>query len=138
MNKSPAKAGRRYSQCKECRATYFKAAREKLRETSPFKLKHKSLKSSATTRKVKYNLDPEYLESIWTGKCAIFGTAISLSSDGERPTAEIDKINPELGYIKGNVAWVCHKANRVKSDATLDELKRIIKFMENYYERNSS
>jgi hypothetical protein len=39
----------------------------------------------------------------------------------------LDRINPKLGYIKGNVRIICNRANRIKSDATLEELKLILK-----------
>lgn len=37
-------------------------------------------------------------------------------------SASIDRINPKLGYVPGNVRIVSHRANRLKSDATAEEL----------------
>lgn len=34
----------------------------------------------------------------------------------------LDRIKPELGYVKGNVMVISNRANVLKSDATLDEL----------------
>ena len=34
----------------------------------------------------------------------------------------LDKLVPSLGYIKGNVIVISDKANRIKSNATLDEI----------------
>ena len=42
----------------------------------------------------------------------------------------LDKVISKLGYIKGNVRIISWRANRLKSDATLDELKAIIKYIE--------
>lgn len=42
----------------------------------------------------------------------------------------IDRLIPELGYVKGNVHVISHKANTMKSDATLDELRNLVKFLE--------
>jgi len=41
----------------------------------------------------------------------------------------IDKIKPNLGYVKGNVRVICWRANRLKSDATLDELLSIVDYV---------
>ncbi len=42
----------------------------------------------------------------------------------------IDRIIPSKGYVMGNVFIISHKANRMKSDATLDE---IMTFADNYH-----
>lgn len=34
----------------------------------------------------------------------------------------VDRINPKLGYIKGNVEVISYKANRMKNDASAQEL----------------
>ena len=120
------------SWCTPCRIELSREGRKKRRLEKPFVFKTHNLKSSANAQGIPYDLTPEYLESIWTGRCAIFGIPISYQgNDNERPTAEIDKITPSLGYVKGNVAWVCHRANRLKDNATLEELKKIVNYLEN-------
>jgi hypothetical protein len=52
-----------------------------------------------------------------------FGKAQSDSS----PT--LDKIDNAKGYTKGNIIWVSSRANRIKSDATLDELEKLIEYV---------
>jgi hypothetical protein len=42
----------------------------------------------------------------------------------------IDEIVPGRGYIKGNVAIICWRANRLKSDATVKEVRAILRYME--------
>lgn len=44
----------------------------------------------------------------------------------ESPT--LDKIIPSLGYVPGNVVVVSHKANRMKNDATVNELNAVASF----------
>lgn len=45
----------------------------------------------------------------------------------------IDKIIPELGYVKGNVWIISNKANRIKNNATLEELRLLVKNLEDYW-----
>ena len=40
----------------------------------------------------------------------------------------LDRIDPSLGYVPGNVVVVSWRANRIKSDATLEELRQIVRF----------
>jgi len=42
----------------------------------------------------------------------------------------LDRIRPELGYVKGNVAVMSYRANRIKNDATADEHRRIADWMD--------
>ena len=37
----------------------------------------------------------------------------------------IDRIIPELGYVKGNVQIICMLANRIKSNATPDQVIQV-------------
>jgi hypothetical protein len=43
----------------------------------------------------------------------------------------IDRIDPHKGYIKGNVWVISHRANRIKNDASLEELELIVKALRN-------
>lgn len=41
-------------------------------------------------------------------------------------TAYRKRFPEALGYVPGNVWIICNKANRIKSNATIDELERIV------------
>ena len=41
-----------------------------------------------------------------------------------------DRIYPKKGYIKGNIVIVSNKANRIKTDATVDEIRKVADFYE--------
>lgn len=45
-------------------------------------------------------------------------------------SASLDRRECEKGYVPGNVAVISYRANTIKSDATVDELKSIVKWME--------
>jgi len=63
--------------------------------------------------------------------CPIFGFKLTL--EGKRSTsASIDRIDNSKGYVPGNVVVVSLKANHVKSDCTLDELRRMVGFYESF------
>lgn len=40
----------------------------------------------------------------------------------------LDKIKPELGYIKGNVQVISHKANTMKSNGTFEDIELLYKW----------
>ncbi len=48
---------------------------------------------------------------------------------GNSPT--LDRIIPALGYVKGNVRVISWRANHIKTDASLLELKKVVAYLEN-------
>lgn len=48
----------------------------------------------------------------------------------------LDKIKPELGYVPGNVVVVSHMANRIKSNATPEQLLRVASYYGGLHDRN--
>lgn len=63
--------------------------------------------------------------------CPVFGIPLFKgkgSSTDNSPS--IDRVDNSKGYIRGNVHIISMRANSLKKDATLDELKAIVKYME--------
>jgi len=46
----------------------------------------------------------------------------------------IDRLIPELGYVKGNVTWMSRRANQLKNNGSLRELRKIVEWMESTIE----
>ena len=54
--------------------------------------------------------------------CPLLGTLLDTYADIVDVHPSIDRIDPALGYIPGNVWIISHRANRIKSNATFAEL----------------
>jgi hypothetical protein len=86
--------------------------------------------NDAKKRAKKYNLpfdlDRDYLKSIVTTHCPVFGTPFNLARMGEgydtTSSPSLDRIIPEYGYVKGNVVFISNLANKIKQDVTETEL----------------
>jgi hypothetical protein len=78
-----------------------------------------------------FDLTPEYLESIWTTHCPVFGGEFVCFDKGNDMSPALDRLKPSLGYIQGNVCYISARANRIKYDATPKELRQVLSFMEN-------
>lgn len=44
----------------------------------------------------------------------------------------LDRINSVKGYTKGNICVISNRANLLKKDATLDELRKLVKYLETH------
>jgi len=60
-------------------------------------------------------------------KCPILNIPLIYKGGGNSPS--LDRIDSSLGYIKGNVHIISNRANRIKNDATVDELELIYKYL---------
>ena len=87
-------------------------------------LKHRSIKRHNQTS----NLSLEYLLWLWeyqNGKCFYSGIEMSEPSyygRGRKYTiASVDRIDSNLGYVKGNVVWACWGCNTAKQDFTIEQ-----------------
>lgn len=44
----------------------------------------------------------------------------------------LDRVVPALGYVRGNVLVISNRANRIKNNATVPELRMVADFFENH------
>jgi len=62
--------------------------------------------------------------------CPILGIKLET---GDHKSVEssptLDRKIPSLGYVKGNVEVISHKANRMKSDMTVSDVESLLKYM---------
>jgi hypothetical protein len=55
----------------------------------------------------------------------VFGGTGSIKDN----SASVDRFDTAKGYIKGNVWIISYKANRMKSNATIDDIKKVSDYM---------
>jgi hypothetical protein len=65
--------------------------------------------------------------------CPVLGIKLQRTAvDRSASTPSLERIKPELGYVKGNVLVVSWRANRLKSDASVEELGKLFSFYSQY------
>ena len=121
------------------------------RKNNPYQIQSSRLSSSARKRakknKIPIDLDfismPNMLN--WLKRqpnCVCCGIRFRFGYKGKSGfhvgSPSLDRFNPSLGYIPGNVFLICVKCNTLKNDATLKELETVLAWMkktENYLNR---
>lgn len=103
------------------------------RQSYPNLMNH-AAKVKARKKNLPFDLTVEYIASIWPtdNQCPVFGTLFETAAKGtSRDTSpSLDRKIPSLGYIQGNVHVISMKANRIKNDASLEDLQRILAYFE--------
>ena len=112
----------------------MKSKRNKTRldQYSSFKYSLNKARSRSKSRGEATDLTLEYLKEIWEnqkGLCSYTNIKMEMprSSQDEdikkSPTKlSLDRIDPNIGYIQGNVEFVCYCVNVMKNDFTKDQM----------------
>lgn len=129
------------SRCKECKRNAYLRRKEKNRGSKDLNRllyeRFHGLKDRARKKDIQCNIDLQYLHELWNtqkGLCALSGIPMTYYFDSGRvPTnVSVDRIDSNLGYIKGNLQLVCMAVNQMKSDLTIEQLKYFCKSILEY------
>ena len=95
----------------------------------------------ARDKNVPFDIDLEYVRSMvgenaeLASHCPVFNIPLDwsrLRNNGGKHvpnSPSIDRIDPERGYVKGNIKIISHRANQIKSDASHQELKLVAVYL---------
>lgn len=89
-------------------------------------------KKRAKNSNIIFNITKDDILEVYPldNKCPMLGIELlpndRYSSDNS-PT--LDRIIPKNGYVKGNILVISSRANRIKNDATIEELENILLFL---------
>lgn len=83
-----------------------------------------SAKSRAKRKNLEFNIDIS--DIILPDECPLLHIKLSINSDNKDYTYSLDRIDSSKGYVKGNVWVISFKANRIKNNATLQELETLV------------
>lgn len=102
--------------------------REEYRKNNPAKIVLTNAKANAKKRNLPFNLELE--DIIVPEFCPVLGVKL-IPAQGIKTdnSPSLDRLIPELGYVKGNVRVISLRANQIKSNGTIEEHERVIKYM---------
>lgn len=102
-------------------------------ERDPQQAHLNAVRNRARRKGVPFNL--EYEDITPPEYCPVLGIKLSkwgdyLPTDNKDTAPSIDRLFPELGYTKDNTVIISMKANRMKSNSTLGEIKKLAVWLE--------
>ena len=123
--------------CKDCTKKRNKLKYNKSAEDHIWKLKQtlKASKERANRKNLEHNLTLANLIYLYPldNKCPIFGIELQWGFPKDS-SPSLDRIDSKNGYTYNNCQIISNKANRLKSDATPQELELLVKYLkENHF-----
>jgi hypothetical protein len=85
-------------------------------------------RSNAKRRGIPFTIDRD--DIVVPDVCPVLGIPLRKAvkrMDDNSPS--IDRIDSSLGYVQGNIRIISWKANRLKSNATLEDLEALVRYM---------
>ena len=127
---------KRYAYCKLCE---IKRSSE-LYRINPYRQIYYIHKKRALKKKIPFTLTIEDYKELYENcpkVCPVLGIKINHSEIGTTKyltdnSPSVDKMIPSKGYVKGNVMIMSALANRIKTDASADQIKKVYEFLIKY------
>ena len=96
----------------------------------------------AKKKNLETNIDTAYIKRIWPkdNKCPALGTKFKRGKKDTGPvdtSPSLDRIIPERGYVKGNVQIISNLANKIKNNATPDQVLSVGNYLKKILENNN-
>jgi hypothetical protein len=95
------------------------------------------IKKAAEARNIVFQISAEYLDSIFNGKCNLSNIDISLPKFRrdvyKNHTASLDRIDPSVGYLEGNLQWLHQDVNKIKTNQNQDNFLSICNEIKKYH-----
>lgn len=91
-------------------------------------------KASAKHKGIEFDITEKDIADIMTEQCPVLGIDLRFNfgkgaGHNNDDSYSIDRIDSSKGYVKGNIQMISKRANTIKSDATLEELEKLVAYM---------
>lgn len=103
-------------------------------DTDLYKAKRAKFKiKKSNTKRAGIEFTINYGELEWPEYCPVLGIKLDYFVKGGVPSdysPSFDRLDSTKGYIRGNVLIMSHRANRIKNNATIDEVRKLLEWYE--------
>lgn len=118
--------------CKACVKEKSTEAYKKRAEDHEWKLSQtlRASKNRAKTKNIEHTLTLDELKALYPkdGKCPVYGFDLEWG-EPKWSSPSLDRINSTKGYTFENCQIISNRANKLKSDATLEELELLVDYL---------
>ena len=102
--------------------------RDNFKAVDPAGYMHYTIKARAKKDGTPFFIEP--CDIIIPEYCPVLGLPLTFNSGRPQDNSpSLDRINPDLGYVKGNVRVISYRANTLKNNASMEELLAVVEYM---------
>lgn len=106
---------------------------QRWRHADPLRYLLQYAKKRAKQQELKFSITKQHFSVDLPTHCPVLGCELTYSSAVQvYNSASLDRIDTSMGYVPGNVMIVCWRVNKLKGDASLQELSKIVAYMESH------
>ena len=127
-----SEGGKRFTTCSQCEKDRF----NKRYRVNPIPQLISGFRNRAKKQNVPFNLTVDDMKDLIKNAadiCPALGVKMKIAklyANNSNYSPSFDRIDPKKGYTKNNIVIVSNRANRIKSDATVDEIRKVADFYE--------
>ncbi len=119
-------------QCITCAADNYVRKGRLYRERHPMRKRLNDTRTKCQRKGIPF--DEDAVREAWEDRpirCPVLGITLSTEpAERHEAQAELDRLVPDLGYVRGNIRVISARANRIKNDGTAEEHRLIAAWME--------
>ena len=127
-----SEGGKSFTTCAQCEKDQF----NKRYRVNPIPQLISGFRNRAKKQNVPFNLTVDDMKDLIKNAadiCPALGVKMKIAklyANDSNYSPSFDRIDPKKGYTKNNIVIVSNRANRIKSDATVDEIRKVADFYE--------
>ncbi len=108
--------------CRLCNAAYQRQYLQRRRTNAPAKEMWRRSRERARQLGIEFDI-PDDL--IIPALCPVLGLTLTAGGRRSSTSPSIDRVDPALGYVTGNVRIISDRANRLKSNRSVEDLRAL-------------
>ena len=109
------------AECRACNAAYMREYMWRRSQSEPDRAMWLRAKNRAAVRGIPFSLNQK--DVIIPASCPVLGIPLRIGRSRSPYSPSLDRIDPNAGYVPGNVRVISDRANRLKSDRNIDRLR---------------
>jgi hypothetical protein len=122
--------------CPQCQNINAQLRRKNNTEFNRTREKFFEIQRRAESKNIPFELSIDDIRTMITETkvCPVFGVDLVIGGGDNAPS--IDRLDSSKGYVVGNVIVMSSRANRIKNNATADEVMQVALWMKRYERTN--